>query len=208
MKNNIRLKSLIAFSLLIFVMPFLQTCSDKAIRKHLCIQTAEANPQFETKPNNISEIEKNKAKVLSEKSKEECQSCFDKAKKENTFNLYQLGLGNYDEFEFRYLIDKSFYIFLTFTIIILSTFSMLILSFKRKFKQIIIICLINLLLLIISTVSLCFIGVIENLNQIKYGYYLFIVNSILIIIQSRKEKTAYNSRLRQWRGSGFIRMRK
>ncbi|MEC4005404.1 hypothetical protein OX283_012110 [Flavobacterium sp. SUN052] len=191
MKNNLRLKSLIAFSLLIFMMPFLQTCSDKAIRKHLCIQADEVNSEFETKISKIGEIEKNKAIVQSKKSKEECQSCLDKTKKENTFNLYQLGFVHYDEFESRYLTDKTFYIFLNFTIIILLTFSMLILSFKRKFKRIIIISLISLILLIIATISLCLIGVIENLNQIKYGYYFFIVNSILIIIQCRLEKTDY-----------------
>ena len=32
MKNNIRLKSLICISLLIFVLPFLQTCSDKSLK--------------------------------------------------------------------------------------------------------------------------------------------------------------------------------
>ncbi len=188
MKNNIRLKSLVAFSFLIFAMSFLQTCSDKAIRKHLCVQAEEVNPQFETKNNKTGEIENNNATVLSEKSKEECQSCFEKTKKENTFNLYQLSFENYDEFELSYLTDKTFYIFLNFPIIILLSFTMLILTFKRKFKQIIIIGFINLTLLVVATISLFFIGVIENLNQIKYGYYLFIINTILIIIQSKKEK--------------------
>jgi len=190
MKRNIRLKSLIAFSFLLFILPFLQTCSDKAIRRNICIQAEEAYPQIESKINKIAKFEKTKSKDESKKNKKECQNCLDKAKKENTFNLYQLGWGNYDEFELRYLTDKTFYIFSNFTIIIVLTLSMLVLSFKRKFKQIIIISSINLILLIIATISLWLIGVIENLNQIKYGYYFFIVNSILIIIQSRKEKTS------------------
>lgn len=193
MKTNIRLKSLIAFSFLIFAMPFLQTCSDKAILKHLCIQAEEANTLFETKVNKIGKIETTKTSTSSKKRKEECQNCLDNARKENTFNLYQLGLGNYNEFELSDLADKTFYIFLSFTITIFLTLSMLILSFKRKFKQIIIICLINIILLISATFSLSMIGVIENLNQIKYGYYLFLINSTLIIMQSRKEKNIYNS---------------
>lgn len=194
MKNNIRLKSLIAFSFLIFAFPFLQTCSDRAIEKNICVQAVEVIPQFKTKIK-IGEIEKEEVHKDIEKNNEKCESCIEKARKENTFNLYRLGWGNYDEFELRYLTDKTFYIFLNFTIIILLTISMSIISFKRKFKQIIIISSINLILLIVATIALCLIGVIENINQIKYGYYLFIVNSILIFIESRKEKTAYNSRL-------------
>ncbi|CAM3989496.1 hypothetical protein FLJU110815_10770 [Flavobacterium jumunjinense] len=43
----------------------------------------------------------------------------------------------------------------------------------------------NLIFLFVATFSMCIIGMIENVSQIKYGYYLFIINSILILIESR-----------------------
>ena len=74
---------------------------------------------------------------------------------------------------------------------------MLVLSFRKKFKHIIVLSSVNILVLCLATLTLYLTGIIEDFNQIKYGYYLFIVNSILIIIESKKVKTAYNSRLAQ-----------
>lgn len=208
MKNNIRLKSLISISFLIFMFPFLQTCSDKSLKKSPRYEAEftgfvqdSTNLKIvynkETKVNdtlwNVVEVSKTEKEKIIKKEKLEKEVWLKNQKKENTHNLYFLAWGNYDEFELRYFTDKTYYIFSNFTIILLLTIIMFIMSFKRKFKQIMIISSINLILLIVATISLCLIGVIENINQIKYGYYLFIVNSILIIIVSRKEKTAYNS---------------
>jgi hypothetical protein len=190
------------------MLPFLQTCSDKTLKKspHYKAEFTgfvqdSTNLKIvynkETKGNdtiwNVIKVSKIEKEKIINKEKLEKEVWLKEAKKETTYNLYHLGWGNYDEFELRYLTDKTFYIYSNFTIIILLTISMFIISFKRKFKQIIIISSINLILLIVATISLCLIDVIENLNQIKYGYYLFIVNSILIIIESRKEKTTFSS---------------
>ena len=191
MKNNIRLKSLILISFLIFLLPFFQTCSDKTLKKSPSYKAeftgfVQDSTNFQivynkqTKVNdtiwNVIEVSKIEKEKIINKEKLEKEVWLKKAKKENTHNLYYLGWGNYDEFELRYLTDKTFYIFSNFAIIILLTISMFIMSFKRKFKQIMIISSINLLLLIVATIALCLIGVIENINQIKYGYYLFIIN--------------------------------
>ncbi|ESU21159.1 hypothetical protein FSS13T_27330 [Flavobacterium saliperosum S13] len=198
MKNSIRLKSLISISLLIFVFPFLQTCSDATIKKNICLESKELSPvvdsihtanNLETNKNLYQEKKDNHTKenVQTNDSLKDKKSCLERARNDNTCNAYYLGFGNLNEFEFRYLSDKTFYIFLNFTIIILLTIFMLIISFRKKFKQIIIISSINLLLLIVATISLYLIEVIEDLNQIKYGYYLFVLNSLLIIFESRKE---------------------
>ena len=213
MRKNIRLKSLISISFLIFILPFLQTCSDKSLKESPRYKAEftgfvqdSTNLKIvynkETKVNdtlwNVIEVSKTEKEKVIKKEKLEKEIWLKKQRKENTHNLYLLAWGNYDEFELRYFADKTFYIFSNFTIIVLLTIIMSIMSFKRKFKQIMIISSINLILLIVATISLCLIGVIENINQIKYGYYLFIVNSILIIIESRKEKTAYNSGYKKW----------
>ncbi|MEW5677548.1 hypothetical protein ABGT15_14655 [Flavobacterium enshiense] len=202
MKNNIRLKSLISISLLIFVLPFLQTCSDKTLKSSPAyageftgfvqdsvnfkiVYNKETNSN-DTLRNLIAVSKSEKEKII-KKEKADKEIWLKKAKKENTLNAYRLGFLNYSEFEFRYLKDKTFYIFLNFTFIILLTLIMLIISFKKMYKQIMIISSISISLLFIATISLYFMGAIEDLNQIKYGYYLFVVNSILIILESRKE---------------------
>ncbi len=202
MKNNIRLKSLICISLLIFVLPFLQTCSDKSLKdspkykgeftgfvqdsvNFKIVYNKETNSN-DTLRDLIAVSKSEKEKIIT-KEKVDKEIWLKNARKENTLNAYCLGFINYPEFELRHLTDKTFYIFLNFTIIILLTIVMLVMSFRKRFKQIIIISSINLLLLFIATISLYLIEVIEDFNQIKYGYYLFVLNSILIIIESRKE---------------------
>lgn len=202
MRNNIRLKSLISISLLIFLLPFLQTCSDESLKSlprykgeltgfvqdsvnHKIVYNKEANSN-DTLRDLIAVSKSEKDKII-KKEKADKEIWLKNAKRENTLNAYNLAFLNYSEFEFRYLKDKTFYILLNFTIIILLTITMLIMSFRKRFKQIIIISSINLLLLLIATLSLYLIELIEDFNQIKYGYYLFVLNSILIIIESRKE---------------------
>ena len=63
---------------------------------------------------------------------------------------------------------------------------MMILSFLNKIKAVQILSLINLILLISSTILLYFCEVLEAIDQIKIGYYLIIINFILIIIFCRK----------------------
>jgi ABC-type multidrug transport system fused ATPase/permease subunit len=202
MKENIRLKTLISISLLIFILPFLQTCSDKSL-KNLPAYKSEftgfvedsINRKIEynkeTKINDtirefieVTKIEKQK---IIAKNRIEKEDWLKKTKKEYTYNAYFLGFGNYKEFEIRFFADKTFYIMLNFTLIIVFTFIMIIISFKKKFKQIIIMSTLNLVFLFVATFSLYLFDQIEEIKQIKFGYYLFVLNSILIIIESRNE---------------------
>ncbi len=187
MKNNIRLKGLICISLLLFLLPFLQTCSDKRLKN---------SPDYKVRFNSyIINTEKTREEVVldttkikeTEKEKKAKEIWLEKAQKDNTVNAYFLGFAGYSNFKIKDLNDKQFYVLSIFTIIIILTIVMLVLSFRKKVKQIIILSSINLILLAIATISLCLIEVVEDFKQIKYGYYLFIVNSIVIIIESRKE---------------------
>ena len=132
----------------------------------------------------VTKIEKQK---IIAKDRIEKEDWLKKTKKEYTYNAYFLGFGNYKEFEIRFFADKTFYIMLNFTLIIIFTFIMLIISFGKKFKQIIVMSSLNIVFLFVATFSLYLFDQIEEIKQIKYGYYLFVVNSILIIIESRKE---------------------
>lgn len=202
MKENIRLKTLISISLLIFILPFLQTCSDKSLKnspKYKSEFTGFVEDSIntkieynkETKINdtirNYIEVNKIKKQKVIAKDRIEKENWLKNAKKEYTYNAYSLGFANYQEFEIRFFADKTFYIMLNFTLIIIFTLIMLIISFRKKFKQIIVISSLNLVFLLVATFSLYLLDQIEEIRQIKYGYYLFAVNSILIIIESRSE---------------------
>ena len=200
MTENIRLKTLISISLLIFILPFIQTCSDKSLKnlpvyklKFTGFVEDSINRKIEynkeTKINDtlrkfieVTKIEKQKIIAKNRIEKEVWRK---KTKKEYTYNLYFLGFGNYKEFEIRFFTDKTFYIMLNFTLIVIFTFIMLIISFKNRFKQIILLSSLNLVFLFVATFSLYLFNQIEEIKQIKYGFYLFVINSILIIIESR-----------------------
>jgi hypothetical protein len=204
MKKNMRLKSLVLISFVIFSLPFFQTCSDRSLKRSPRYRGeftgyVQDSLNFkmvyneETKIKDtvwevikVSETEK---QTIIAKEKIDKEVWLKKAKKENTVNAYYLGIGTFKEIEFSKsdLIDKTFYALLSFTLIIVFTFAMILLSFREKFKLITILSSINLLLIIIAPILLYSGKVIEDINQIKYGYYLFIINSILIIIESKNK---------------------
>lgn len=35
-------------------------------------------------------------------------------------------------------------------------------------------------------ISFYFVGILEDVNQIKYGYYLFVINTIALLVFSKK----------------------
>lgn len=191
MKIHLRLKTLICLSLLIFAFPFLQTCSDESIKnlpfKEVMAEPVENNPgtngDAAQKVINISKVEKEK-KLAKIKALKELQ--LKEVKKEYTLNAYGFAYVALKEFDVEVLSDKFFYIYLNFPIIIFLTILMLVLAFKRKLGKVQFFSAINILLLLVATLSFYLTGVIEDLNQIKYGYYLFLLNSVLIILECRK----------------------
>jgi len=90
-----------------------------------------------------------------------------------TFNFYSLSVVFEDGF-------------IGFTIILFLSILLIFFSFKNNFNVIYWLSLVNLLILFISTLSLCLTEIIEEINQIKIGYYLFILNSLAIIYFSKK----------------------
>jgi hypothetical protein len=97
-------------------------------------------------------------------------------------NAYQLSIfDNISEISYNY--GWPFY---HFTAIILGAVTSLILSFRNHFNALRLVCYLNLFLAF-SFLALMFIClVLEDFNQVKYGFYLFILNTITIIILSKK----------------------
>jgi len=194
MRNNTTLKSLTCISLILFFLPFLQTCSDESLKGFLR-QTAklETTVQIDSTSidgdtlvlNTIELTEAEKEKITKQEEIDKANE-FEKSKIEHTHNVYYLGLMPFEEIKIKVFKDPGFYCFLAFPIIILCSVLMVFFAFKFKNRMIYMLAISNIILLLISTLGLCLLEVIEDINQIKYGYYLFCINSFLIILISRK----------------------
>lgn len=106
-------------------------------------------------------------------------------------NAYQMG-----RFFFEALFDgkleaKDFnqdaFAMICYSFIIFISILMVILSFLNKLYMVKILAILNIVLLIISIVLLIKSGFITEYSDVKYGLYVFLIYSILLIEIGRKE---------------------
>lgn len=163
------IKRLTLISLVLFFLPFFQTCSDDNIR----------NRPF--------------MKVEMPDSKESRLKAFLEKKRELTHNGYGLAFSVFKDlsinpFEINYL-------FLPFTVIMILIFLAVFYAYKEKIKKVLILNIIILLLLLGSLIWHYLGDLLEDINQIKLGYYLFTILSIIqiflttISLRTSKSKT-------------------
>lgn len=188
MKNKITLRSLISLSFLLFFLPFLKTCSD-AHRAEIVETVVVDSPNTIIKENDtVYAFKKLSQKQESETLVEDENIQIANKKESFTFSFYGLlknTLGK-EEFDSNPFLDKTFYPLLGFLLVLIITIVMLGLSFTRKIQTVKRLSVINLILLATSPILLYFCEVLEAIDQIKIGYYLIIINFILIIIFCRK----------------------
>jgi len=158
-------------------------CSDKAIKEGPYTKTEIAFPE------NYSKAELIEIKKENEK---EDKLRIIKSKKELTYNAYEIAFKDTIELSFKEFISllNNFdtYGFLCYISIILISISIAIYSIKLiAIKKILTLSISNLILLIISNFLFYLHGNFEDIRQIKIGYYLFFINSILILYFCRKE---------------------
>ncbi|WP_103913787.1 hypothetical protein [Halpernia humi] len=112
------------------------------------------------------------------------------AKIEVNLNAYQLsGLTQLNEKDFqlkKYFDWNSLPMFFYLLIVINCALSV-VFAFYNKFLLFLILSLLNLLLMIISTILFIRSGFIEEFSDFKYGFYFFVVYLILMIILAKKE---------------------
>ena len=155
--------------LLIFFMPFLRMC--------------ESNKVIKTKENKKENI----TEVITEKG-----SGFYVGDEIN-LNAYQLGFGFVEniysnEFQFNnFLKDKEFFSIISYTFIIIFSILMIVFSWLKKILWVRNLVITNIFLLIISTILLIKSKFIDEFSDVKYGFYVFLMYSILIIYISNKE---------------------
>lgn len=189
MKNLIKLRMLVSLSFAIFLFPFLQTCSDNRLREFAVqrVEIVETSQIDSTKGLNPT-FSQNEIIVDNKIHKKDIS----KNKKEYTVNFYQLinrtfgdiKLNEYDKSTFS---DKTFYPFFGFLLIFINSVLILIFTFFRKYKITFKLSILNITFFILSTLGLIFLEIVEEISQLRIGYYLFALNTIFIILTSKKE---------------------
>lgn len=185
MKNSnvIRLLSIISF--LIFLCPFFQMCSDK----DLPVPEAAETTVEVSDGSLISENEKTEVSLpVIEKTEAQKQLDLEESRKEYTNNGYEMGFYIFksEPFEVGDLSDPALCPFLCFTMILASSILIVISIFRSRLKTVLWLSVTNLILSFIAIAIFYGIGNIEDISQIKFGYYLFLANTIAITLEANK----------------------
>lgn len=196
----LRILSILGF-LLLFA-PFYDSCNGKRMKKADANAEAVADSVIVDSIGN-EQIELAKTnKVISNEHEMDVKPFYillygyiDDEDSENAFELAKLNTDVIFKFDFKEFKDgikesgTGFIFFhfknLCFSFIVLFMSLIFVLSFSKKVNWIYSLSIINLFLLVISLVCLFLEATFEHIRQIKWGYYAFIMVSIVIYIKSR-----------------------
>jgi hypothetical protein len=177
MNKPITLKSLSILTFVIFLLPFMRTCSSETLKSSI---KQEVQMELEEElADTITEIQANP--VVFEKN-------LAAKKKEYTSNFYQVAFFPISKIDSKDLLDLTFWAFAGFTLILLSSTLTVFYSFKNQFRKVFKLSFLTLFQLIISTILLIIQGLIEEFSQIKIGYYLVVLNTLAILYFSKKNQ--------------------
>jgi hypothetical protein len=189
MKPSTTIRVLAGLSLLIFFCPFFQMCSDENIPKMVkeaAIIDADSIAG-ETTPPKISEA------AIKEREAQK-QAYLEEHRHEWVFNAYQIS-SNYgtalaeNGIHPKDVTDPIFWFIFIFILSVITSFIIFITAMLRIARAAFIWSFVNVLFIILFSLFL-FMGdsPIEHFHQIKFGYYLFVLNSIALIFVSYKAK--------------------
>ncbi|QOW11769.1 hypothetical protein Q73A0000_16070 [Kaistella flava (ex Peng et al. 2021)] len=169
--KSLKLKYLTPICFLIFFMPFLRMCDGK-------VETIETNTEDVSQVISLPAEEVNHVNTV--------------ATEDVNLNTYQLGgvffkLLLEGELDAKIFAEIDFWESLCYSLILLNSILMVILSFLSKFHLVKNLAIVNVILLIISTILFIKSGFIENFSDVKYGFYVFLIYSFLIIYFAKKE---------------------
>ena len=192
------IKKLTILSLFLLVLPFFQTCSDKNLMENSYLRNStlieEILPtEFATKSGEVLVDSENVKEFhytfqeLREKKQKTIRG-FLLQKHELTNSGYELGLSFIKQIDIKDLRNTIDFGLLPFFLTIIISIFLVILSLFKKWKIIIILTNLNLLLLVAHLIIAYKSTSLEDIQQIKFGYYLFTLNLILIIIETIKEQ--------------------
>ena len=185
--NFLKTKYFTPIAFLIFFMPFLERCMKKEVVEFDENIDSVAIFQSTNKVSNISKLSKiDSTRINLNKNKEiETEKI---SESNNNLNAYEVAeflpsVVFNKEFE----IENLFFGYSFYTYILLLSILMIVFSWRRKFLRVRNLAVANIILLVISTILLVKSGVIDEFEDVKYGFYVFLMYSILIIYISNKE---------------------
>ncbi len=88
--------------------------------------------------------------------------------------------------------DKDFFPMFCYSLILILSLLMVVFSWLRKYLFVRNMAIINIILLIISTLLFTKSGVISRFGDVKYGLYVFLFYSVFIIFTAWKEHRKLN----------------
>lgn len=185
-------KKIALLSFVLFLLPFFQTCSDKNIIRNGFLKGGPASETVPVLPGMNSNTNEKEQLLSSDEVvllKEQAIDAFLKKKSELTYNGYEMSFFSANAYANRFSLEYSF-----FTIVILLCGMQSFALFKEKYTGSVILGAINIVLSVGVLFFLYFCGFLENIDQIKYGYYLFLMHLILLLYMSFQLKRIANKK--------------
>jgi hypothetical protein len=170
MKRIKIIRILIGLNLIIFLLPFFNTCSNTPLRK-------ENKKILESiKHSKLSAAEKIQF------SKDE-QQRFESEKSSNdrhVMNAYQLAYLSVKDPDLKMFKEPYFYFSLCYLFQIISIMIMIFLSIKNKIRKVKWMTLMNLAILFLGVLISIIGNLFEHLDQLKIGFYVYLLNLMII----------------------------
>lgn len=196
MKTNIRLKFLIGITFLVFFLPFFDACTggkftEESVESAYEVVEEEIMDTIALKENVIKDTIKEEVieedTIIAPIEEDKSEENYFQRKESSVCNAYEmvyLFFGDSDILKLETLKDKTLYTFLIILLIIINSLIMLILAFKNRIKNLSKVGILSLILALIWFIYVLFLN--PDLNQIKYGFYLYLINVILIILECKR----------------------
>ncbi|MFM2229165.1 MAG: hypothetical protein RL607_423 [Bacteroidota bacterium] len=187
MKNTIRLKTLVTLPFLLFIMPFLKTCSDKkmAFNKKNEIENVAVECVVHDKSKAPTDTLRMGNNTISHQVHPHTSDEF-------TVSYYGLlqqsfGPSNWNDLGTSTFKDLTFYPLFGFLVVFLLSILNGVLTFLGNYAATYRLGMVNLLVLILATFGLVYVELLEELAQLKIGYYALFLNFVGIVIVARFE---------------------
>ena len=179
MNNIIKLRGLVLLNFLIFFLPFLKMCSGVEKKSEVVAETAisvQNNTEAQSDTLVLDTLEESPmfSKLILDNQGIVC-------------NFYE---AVYFNFETNKIEDFEFSPFICYPLVLFLVILMFIGSIFNKTMLIRTLSIINIVLLLGSVVWFYFLEFIDNIDQLRIGFYLIILNMVLIfVLSNQKQKT-------------------
>ena len=181
MNNIIKLRGLISLNFLIFFLPFLKMCSGVEKKSEVVAETAISVQNNTEAQSDTLVLDTLESQMLSKP-----EPILDNQGR--VYNFYEAVV--YFNFETDRIEDFEFSPFICYPLVLFLVILMFIGSIFNKTMLIRTLSIINIVLLLGSVVWFYFLEFIENINQLRIGFYLIILNMVLIfVLSNQKQKT-------------------